>query len=72
MEYMECSAKSGQSVHEVFVKLAVKMKKHFIDDKIREDDKDKDKGKDKDGKGVISLIKTTSGNLHSKCCNGSN
>lgn len=35
---MQCSAKSGQSVQEVFVKLATKMKKYFIDDKIKDND----------------------------------
>lgn len=45
---MQCSAKSGQSVQEVFVKLATKMKKYFIDDKIKDNDDKGNKDKDKD------------------------
>lgn len=43
---MECSAKSGQSVNEVFIKLTSMMKHNVIDVKLREsEEKEKEKAK---------------------------
>ena len=49
------------------------MKKHFIDDKLEKDDdkqKERERDKDKEKRGVISLIRTTTG--YNKCCNNGN
>lgn len=42
IEYMECSAKSGQNIEEIFEKLAKAMKKQFIDSYEPPKEKEKD------------------------------
>lgn len=61
---MECSAKNGKSVQEVFTKLTKMMKEKFIDEKLKE-------GDDPDltvKKGAFHLLNIGK-NIHNKCCN---
>lgn len=68
---MECSAKSGQSVHEVFATLTRMMKEKFIDEKLKESEEE-DPDDDNNKKGVVHLIKSSGRNIHNKCCQNQN
>lgn len=54
VDYMECSAKSGENINEIFLQLGQKMKVEFIDGAGLEDSNSK--------------IKINRYNFRSKCC----